>query len=53
MQRCGFLDSKMELKLFIRGIERTGTLESIAKSDATRAFYTWGDHDGLPVKVPG
>ena len=52
LKRHGFLDSGIRFSLFMRGIDKAGLLEVIESCRPSRAFYSWGDHDSLPLQPP-
>jgi GNAT superfamily N-acetyltransferase len=53
LKRLGFVDSMVKIRIFIDEYERKGIFSGIVGSLPSRIHFSWGDHDSLPVKVPG
>ncbi len=51
-KKYGFLDSRIRLSVFMRGIDKAGLLKVIESCPPSKAFYSWGDHDSLPLQPP-
>ena len=52
LKRHGFLESGIRFSLFMRGIDKAGLLGIIKSCPPSKAFYSWGDHDSLPLQPP-
>ena len=52
LNRCGFLDSRIDINLFYTSLVNSDELSMIKKSPASRIFFSWGDHDSLPTQSP-
>lgn len=52
LNRCGFLDSRIDINLFYTSLVNSDELSRIKKSPASRIFFSWGDHDSLPTQSP-
>ena len=50
----GFLDSRIKFHLFYvpTAPEVANEMRSLEKLPASKVFYSWGDHDTLPVSLP-
>ena len=53
LKRLGFVDSRVKIRIFIDEYERKGLFNGIVESPPSRIHFSWGDHDSLPVRVPG
>ena len=49
--RLGFLDSRIDLHIFLRRISGDKELARISNFHPDRLHFTWGDHDTLPLKT--
>lgn len=47
----GFLDSRIKIYMFYQSNTVDTEMEQLADSSASKLFYTWGNHDSLPVSV--
>jgi len=52
LMRHGFLDSRLELKLFYRQLRDDDILDEVKKSSPSKIHFSYGDIDTLPVSVP-
>ena len=50
LKRCGFLDSRIEINLFYKALANSDELSRVKKSSANSIFFSWGDHDSLPIQ---
>ncbi|HUV34762.1 MAG TPA: hypothetical protein VMW22_07495, partial [Candidatus Desulfaltia sp.] len=53
LKKLGFVDSRVKIRIFIDEYEKKGLFNGIVGSPPSRIHFSWGDHDSLPVKVPG
>ena len=53
LKRLGFVDSRVKIRIFIDEYEGRGLFDRIVGSPASGIHFSWGDHDSLPVRVPG
>ena len=50
-KRYGFLDSRIKLHLFYNTNELVEEMRKLEKIPASGIFFSWGDHDSLPVRI--
>jgi GNAT superfamily N-acetyltransferase len=53
LKSLGFVDSRVKIRIFIDEYERKSLFKRIVRSPPSRIHFSWGDHDSLPVRVPG
>ena len=51
-KRHGFLDSRIKLRLFYNTKEVVEKMRTLNTLPASSIFFSWGDHDSLPVNIP-
>ena len=47
----GFVDSRVKFNLFYKIISGEDKIASLGDSSPSRVYFSWGDHDTLPVKI--
>jgi len=50
--RNGFLDSRIKLQLFLHIFEKVDELNKLESSSADKVYFSYGDIDSLPVRMP-
>ena len=53
LKKHGFLDSRINLHIFINTYEKQDLLKITQSLSPDKVYISWGDHDVLPVKMPG